>query len=206
MNLQNKISHKFLFAVLLFIGFVLAGEQDSIGYNYQESGVDVLYSPWRDSYNYSQQPKQVGCPFCRHFSEEMFEEKNFVLLHSHGIVVLLTMYPYHDGHIIVFPQEHVTHLHELSMQRRCLLMEVVSKTTCILERELGIKAFNVGINIGEASGASIPDHLHVHIVPRKKMDIGFIQIIGQVKHIKNDLDRVYSQLKPAFEEEFLEAF
>ncbi len=170
---------------------------------YQEDGLQVMHSPWRDQYNHTNSNKVCeGCPFCRHFDQEDFGESEFVLFKDDSVVVLLTLYPYHDGHIMIFPRDHVVQLHDLEEDVFNKMMQSIGVCTRILKNEFGYEGFNVGANIGVASGASIPDHIHMHIVPRKKVDVGFMQIIGQVKHIKIDLVRIYNKLKPVFDKEF----
>lgn len=188
-------------SLIVFSGTIFAQDQ-TIASCYQQTELDILYSPWRHEYNSAKKEKSLSCPFCRHFTQQAFEEKNFVLLDTQGIIVLLTMYPYHDGHLIVFPKDHVEQLHELSSQTRFEMSEIISEATKILKEELGALGFNIGYNIGQAGGASVPDHIHIHIVPRKKNDLGFMQMIGQTKHIKQDLVKLYEQLKPAFDKKF----
>ena len=68
----------------------------------------------------------------------------------------------------------------------------------MLNQALKPDGANVGINLGEIAGATIPDHLHIHIVPRYKSDIGFIQLIGETRVVSFDMNHLYDQLKPYF--------
>ena len=114
-------------------------------------------------------------------------------------MVILNAYPYAGGDLLVVPGDHVSDLDLCSLEVRSEIMEIVSAGSVILKKNLGAMGVNIGINAGKAAGAGIPDHIHVHLVPRWEGDTNFLPIIGKTKQISVDLGRVYSELKEPFQ-------
>ncbi len=170
----------------------------------QQLSSPILYAPWRDRYlgggkeNNTQQENK-RCPFCLQIAEHA-NSKYFILRRFEHHVVMLNLYPYAKGHLLIVPYEHVKRMENLSLQSRRELIEIISSSTAILENVLHAQGINIGVNLGSVAGASVPDHLHVQIVPRRKRDIGFIQLIGKTNVASCDLQHVYKLLKPAFEQ------
>src|SRR5207253_805618 len=103
--------------------------------------------------------------------------------------VILNLYPYNGGHLLILPQQHIAHLEEVSQEIRAELMELISASIVILKNVLGAQGINAGLNLGRASGAGIPSHLHFHVVPRWVGDTSFITTIGNTKNVSVDLER-----------------
>lgn len=164
---------------------------------------DAVYTPWRDIYK--QEEKQVRC--CREIPQEkkcvfctLPDEPghNFILARHEYCFVLMNIYPYTKGHILVIPYQHTARLSELPEAARLEIMNVVAHAIDILQTELECEGFNIGVNMGEAAKASVPDHLHIHIMPRYKVDSGFAQLIGGTKVVAWDLALLYEQFLPLF--------
>lgn len=159
-----------------------------------------LYAPWRGSYTHEAQEQthlDKGCPFCLQDSQD--DARNYVIKRYKHTLVLLNLYPYNPGHLLIVPMAHVAKLSDLSPEARAELMDVTAQAVTILEKHLGNSGTNVGLNLGdEAAGGSIPEHLHVHIVPRWKGDTNFLPVIAQTKQLSQDLNVVYDVLIKAF--------
>jgi ATP adenylyltransferase len=114
------------------------------------------------------------------------------------VFVILNAYPFNPGHLMVCPSRHVERLRDMTSEETSALFEMVKKSQAMLEHEFSSTNFNVGINEGPFSGASI-DHLHVHVVPRWPRELGFIDTVGKVRAIVFTMDEVYEKLKGKLE-------
>lgn len=157
----------------------------------------LLYAPWRSNY-LTQESNSSGCSFCTQISEQQ-DEKNFILARFNYCTVFLNLYPYNSGHVLVVPYTHESNLNNLSTQERHELIDITSLTIKILQDTLNCDGTNMGLNIGKASGGSIPDHLHAHIVPRWLGDTNFVVTTTDTKVISFDLFITYKKLKKAFD-------
>ena len=165
--------------------------------------MDILYAPWRDKYvKHSGKDKNdisEPCVFCAIFLEQDSAHHEFILKKTEHAVVLLNIYPYNGGHLLIIPLQHAANLDELSKQARAEIIELVSASAAILKDRLQTEGVNAGLNLGRASGAGIPEHLHFHVVPRWLGDTGFMTTIGQTRNVSVDLKKTYEELKPAFQ-------
>lgn len=166
--------------------------------------MDILYAPWRDKYVTGNSKLSNGaeqaCVFCEKFSlQEAAHTHEFVLKKTKHAFVILNLYPYNGGHLLILPAQHIAHLEELTQQVRAELMELVSASIVILKTILRAEGVNAGLNLGRAGGAGIPAHLHFHVVPRWLGDTSFITTIGNTKNVSVDLEKVYNDLKPSFD-------
>lgn len=153
-----------------------------------------LYAPWRSSYFKSD---DTGCPFCNAVTTND-DVGALVLARFDSVLVMLNRYPYNAGHLLVIPHAHEAGLSALSPAVRGEIMEATNRCIQVLTEKLECKGVNVGFNFGECSGGSIPDHLHMHILPRWQGDTNFLATIGQTKLVSFDLEEMYEKLKGAF--------
>lgn len=162
-----------------------------------------LYAPWRGKYiadtahKKDREKPAHECVFCQQLQENQ-DEKHFILRRFNHTFVMLNLYPYAGGHLLLLPYAHVTDLYELESHVLDELMAVTSASTRVVKEVLDAKGVNVGINLGIAAGAGIPSHLHMHVLPRWPSDTNFLPLIGNVKPISIDLPQVYQRLKVAF--------
>ncbi|MBV8661270.1 MAG: HIT domain-containing protein [Candidatus Dependentiae bacterium] len=165
--------------------------------------MDILYAPWRDKYiNHSKKQSSSSdeaCVFCEKNAEKDPDKQEFVLKKTKHAFIILNLYPYNGGHLLILPHKHVANLEDLSKAARAELMELVSASITIVKKVLNAEGINAGLNLGRASGAGIPGHLHFHVVPRWFGDTSFITTIGHTKNVSVDLERIYNDLKPAFQ-------
>lgn len=134
-----------------------------------------------------------NCPLCQEI-----DKQNLVIRNFDNFAITLNKYPYKPGHIMVLPKEHKPNLTGLSPEHQCELIQIISWATRLFEKDLDTPSLNIGINHGYDSGASIPQHLHVHIVPRKHNDIGFVDIIAREPTLREDSIKYAEKVKEVF--------
>jgi len=163
----------------------------------------TLYAPWRTSYIKSLTPKREknknDCVFCQNI-EDTDDAKNYILKRFPRTIVILNLYPYNPGHLMVLPHEHKPDLISIDAATRTEIIEVATQTIELLKKTITPDGFNTGLNLGTASGGGIPSHLHYHILPRWNGDTNFLPLLADTKVIGVDLNELYHQLKPLAEQ------
>lgn len=158
--------------------------------------MEFLHAYWR--MDYIEAPKKNG-PRKNPFIEIPLveDEKSVRILYksSHSFIVM-NIFPYNPGHLMAIPYREVKEMSELSQEERADLWETVIKAQNILTKGMQPDGFNIGINLGSAAGAGIPQHLHIHIVPRWNGDTNFLPVISQTKSLPQALDYLWDRLKP----------
>lgn len=129
-----------------------------------------------------------GCVFCAKAATPAEDRANLVVARSERAMLLLNIYPYSNGHLMAVPYAHVSALSELDDEQLTELMRLARLAEQALGQALSPQGFNVGINIGKASGAGLANHLHIHIVPRWTGDTNFMTVIGETRTIPELLD------------------
>jgi ATP adenylyltransferase len=156
-----------------------------------------LYAPWRMEYIGAKQ--DAGCLFCRALDANPSEDvSNLVVWRPEGALVMLNRFPYNNGHLMLAPRAHVGSLADLSDEQSVQLMAALRRSLRVLEREMNPEGFNIGVNQGKVAGAGMPDHVHVHVVPRWNGDTNFMPVLGEVKVINEHLQRSWEKLSRAF--------
>ena len=155
-----------------------------------------LWAPWRMEYIGGEQPP--GCLFCRVIENPDDKDAELVVWRPEDAIVIMNKFPYNPGHAIVAPKAHVPGLEELDDNQTTHLMRALRRTIEVLRRTLTPNGFNVGANIGRAAGAGIPDHVHLHVVPRWDGDTNFMPVIDDVKVVPEALAQTAAKLREAF--------
>jgi ATP adenylyltransferase len=156
-----------------------------------------LWAPWRMTY-IENHDKEDGCVFCNAQAKEDSAE-NLIAHRGERAYVILNRYPYTGGHLMVVPFEHKATLEELDPQARAEMMELTSRCMIILRSLYKPHGFNVGVNIGEAAGAGVREHVHIHIVPRWKGDTNFMSSLGETRVIPEALEITYQRVTNEFQ-------
>lgn len=162
-----------------------------------------LYAPWRSSYSSSvartkhEKALPKDCVFCVQFKAKN-DAQNFILKRTKHNAIMLNRFPYNAGHLLIMPLAHHATLTKLSKPARTELMELLTKSSHIVQKELKADGVNIGLNIGKAAGAGIPSHLHFHVLPRWYGDTNFLPTLTDTKQISFDLHAMYEQLKKRF--------
>ena len=163
--------------------------------------MDKLWSPWRSKYIESFKPggkTEEGCLFCR-IAKENRDKENFVIYRGKSAYIVMNLYPYNSGHLMIVPYIHLPSLKELDDQTKLECMKLVDLGIEALEKSIYPQGYNVGVNIGKCSGAGIDDHVHFHIVPRWSCDTNFMPVLNDVKLISQAMEDTYGKLKGALE-------
>jgi ATP adenylyltransferase len=142
--------------------------------------------------------KEEGCVFCNAQAKPDGTE-NLIAFRGRSSYVILNRFPYTSGHLMVIPFAHAAGIEELDANTRAEMMELTSRCTTELRQIYKPQGFNVGINMGDASGASI-EHLHQHVVPRYPKEMGFLDVISGEKIIIEDPVVTMKKLRIALEE------
>lgn len=153
--------------------------------------MDLLWAPWRIGY-IRDVKKNKKCIFCQAKTKP---KKNYVFIENHYSMAMLNIYPYNNGHTLVFPLRHIDKLSALKKMEIWDMYETVNMTIELLDRVLKPEGYNLGINLSEVAGAGVKKHLHIHIVPRWKADTNFMPVIFNTKVISQSLEELYKQLK-----------
>lgn len=136
-----------------------------------------------------------GCVFCAAQAKPDGPDNWIVVREPHAFVIL-NIYPYNSGHVMVCPARHVTAMSELSPEEGAALFALTARTVDLLRSAMNAEAVNMGANLGRAAGGSI-DHLHVHLVPRWTGDTNFMPVIGETKVMVQMLSDTWARLREA---------
>jgi ATP adenylyltransferase len=163
--------------------------------------MDILWSPWRYAYiksgeNASNEPR--GCVLCGILSNNASDKDNFILYRGKFNFVVLNIYPYISGHLMVVPFAHIAELDQAEKNITNELMDLTKRCQTILRDTYQPHGFNIGINQGKAAGAGVAEHLHQHVLPRWVGDANFMTAIGETRTIPEDLRTTYKKLKGKF--------
>lgn len=148
---------------------------------------------------YIENSKEDGCVFCNAPEKEDGAE-NLIAFRGEHAYVILNRYPYTSGHLMVVPFQHKASLEGLDPRTRAEMMELTTRCMTVLRGIYRPQAFNVGINIGEAAGAGIKEHVHIHIVPRWAGDTNFMSAVGETRVLPESLDQTWQRVKNGFSE------
>lgn len=124
--------------------------------------------------------------------------ENLVLKRDEQVLIVMNRYPYNSGHLMIAPLRHVGELDELEQSELLGVMDGSMKCIAALRAAYAPQGFNVGFNLGEAGGAGVPGHLHLHVVPRWTGDTNFMPVVGETKVLPEGLDQTYERLKGYF--------
>ncbi len=142
--------------------------------------------------------KTAGCVFCN-VQEETDGPGNLVILRGEGCFVILNRYPYTSGHLMVVANAHHASLEDLDPATRAEMMELATRGMGVLRSIYHPDAFNVGANIGEAAGAGIAGHVHIHVVPRWTGDASFMMTLAETKVMPEALEDTYARVRAEWE-------
>ena len=154
-----------------------------------------LWAPWRLEY-VSQADEVTGCPLCAEAAGEV--EESLVVHRGRRALALLNKYPYSSGHLILAPFEHVGELERLDDDTALELHRLSVQALDALRAAYRPGGFNLGWNIGRAAGAGIPDHAHMHVVPRWDGDTSFMPVLGDAKVLPEHLLDSRERLRAAW--------
>ncbi len=152
-----------------------------------------LYAPWRSNY-INKKNSDGSCIFCS-CSAEQDDAQHFIVRRFKQCYVMVNLFPYNAGHLLIIPYEHQDSLEKFPQATRHEIMDVTTTSIALLKDLFAADGINVGLNIGgPAAGGSIPEHLHMHVLPRWLGDTNFLVTLADTKQISVDLHEVYKKL------------
>jgi ATP adenylyltransferase len=154
--------------------------------------IQPIWAPWRIEYILSK--KGPGCIFCDKPKEDR-DRDNLILYRGRLNYVIMNLYPYNNGHLMVVPYRHLYSILDLSDDEMLEMMKITNLSVTALKEAFHPEGFNIGMNIGRVAGAGIEEHLHLHVIPRWVGDTHFMTLLGEVKvipeHVRSSYDRLY---------------
>ncbi len=160
-------------------------------------GMQRLWTPHRMVYIESgQEPERAHCPFCA--QPGMGDEEGLIVARGEHAFVLMNLYPYNTGHVLVCPYRHIGTYDLASPEEILEIGELTQTAMRVITEVMRVDGFNIGMNQGRLAGAGIPDHLHQHIVPRWNLDSNFLPIIARTKAMPQLLGDVRQSLADAW--------
>ncbi len=155
--------------------------------------MDTLWAPWR--IEYVTHPKTEGCVFCNAIARGPNAE-DYVLHVGPLAAIVMNRFPYGHAHLLVLPRRHTADFSGLSREEHAELSDLLRVCTEVLQATMYPHGFNIGMNLGQAGGAGILDHLHWHILPRWPGDVNALALICEVRSIPEHLAATYAKLRP----------
>ena len=154
-----------------------------------------LWAPWRMEYVTAGVDKP-GCIFCA--GPEAGDEGSLIVHRGQRCYVLMNLYPYSSGHLMVAPYRHVAEPGELEADERAEMWELLDRALAVLREVLEPHGFNAGLNLGRVAGAGVEDHIHLHVVPRWNGDTNFMPVLADVKVMPEHLRRTAERIRSAW--------
>jgi ATP adenylyltransferase len=168
--------------------------------------VDRLWTPWRYQYITGESGEKSGddqssnsCIFCTLPRQDPAQdERNYILHRARHNFVVLNLYPYTSGHLLIIPYEHTSELDSVSKAATDELMDLAKRAQTILREAYRPAGFNLGMNLGRAAGAGVAAHVHLHLMPRWTGDANFMSTVGETRVLPEDLPTTYKKLSGKF--------
>jgi ATP adenylyltransferase len=157
--------------------------------------MDHLWSPWRLAY-ITGGSSSGGCVFCDALSDAGADR--LIVHRGTTCFVILNLYPYNNGHLMVIPNRHIASLAAATPEERGELIDLTMRAEIALTEAYQPHGLNMGINLGKPAGAGILDHVHMHVVPRWNGDTNFMTVVGQTRVLPEELADTAAKLRPVF--------
>lgn len=158
-----------------------------------------LWSPWRSEYISSSDAREhASCFLCMCAAATEATVENLVVAQFKHTIVVMNRYPYNAGHLLIAPREHIGELDALQSDVAHEFMDVLQTAVRITREVLQPHGCNVGANLGRVAGAGVPDHLHMHVLPRWSGDTNFMPTIAETKVISESIAETWRRFNEAF--------
>lgn len=169
--------------------------------------LDHLWAGWRSAYIQAVTtddsvlaPDEHGSLFERILGSGRPDDETFIVHRGEHCFVILNAYPYTNGHVLVLPNRAVADLAELSPDEHEQLWRFVTDAVGAIQTAYSCDGVNVGMNLGRAGGAGVPDHLHVHVLPRWDGDTNFMTAIAETRVLPETLGQTFTKLRTTWPE------
>jgi ATP adenylyltransferase len=160
--------------------------------------MDYLWTPWRYAY-VSQADQAGGCVFCDKQAAGD-DEKNFIVHRARWNYLLLNIFPYTVGHVLIAPYRHIASLTEAEPEELTELMDLTRRTEQALRKIYRPHGLNLGMNLGAAAGAGVAGHMHMHVLPRWVADANFMAVVAETRVLPETLETTWTKLRAEFQE------
>jgi ATP adenylyltransferase len=160
--------------------------------------MDYLWTPWRYAY-VSTADKPCNCVFCE--KQKGKDQEALIVHRGRYCFVVLNIFPYTSGHVMIIPYQHVDQLQKLPAAAAQEMMALAQRLEGILRAEYHPDGINLGMNVGKAAGAGVAGHIHMHVLPRWVADANFMTVVGETRVLPESLEETWKRLKDAFERE-----
>jgi ATP adenylyltransferase len=164
--------------------------------------MDRMWSPWRSEY-VSEAAERVPADGASVFTQLLNEDAdadNLILWRGEHVFVIMNRYPYNNGHVLIVPYREVETYTALRTEEQQAIATTIDRCIRWINAALSPEGVNVGMNLGAAAGAGIPEHLHVHVVPRWAGDTNFMTSTGETRVLPEDLATTYEKLRAAIDD------
>ena len=156
--------------------------------------LETLWAPWRVEY-FEKEPRNLN--FLSEAAQASDDAAHLVIARRKNAFLMMNRYPYAVGHLMAVPYRKVAELSALGDNEVVELWNLVTHAQALLRAATKAQGFNIGLNLGECAGAGVPDHLHIHIVPRWSGDTNFMPILAGTRMLSEALSALYDKLMEA---------
>ena len=157
--------------------------------------MDYLWTPWRYAYVTTAE-KISGCLFCD-LLKAGDDEKANIVYRGRDCFIILNTYPYTSGHVMILPYAHLDELQKLPAGAAHEMMDLSQRMETVLRQLYSPNGINLGMNIGQAAGAGVAGHIHMHVLPRWVADANFMSVVGETRVLPEALETTYSRIRGA---------
>ena len=158
--------------------------------------MDYLWTPWRFAY-LTGVDQASGCVLCQK-AEEPDDERSLIVHRGRKNYLLLNLFPYTVGHLMIAPYRHIATLEESDSEELAEMIELTRRAEAALRRIYRPQGLNLGMNIGKAAGAGVAGHIHMHVLPRWEADANFMSVIGETRVLPEELTVTWGKLRGEF--------
>jgi ATP adenylyltransferase len=158
--------------------------------------VERLFTPWRLTY-VTAADRTPGCVLCQALGGA--EGADRLVVHTGELnFVVMNLFPYCGGHVMVAPRRHVGSLAEATLEELAEMMALARRLEAVFREEYHPHGINVGMNLGRSAGAGVADHIHLHLVPRWTGDTSFMTVVSGTRVIPEEPEQACRRLRPYF--------
>jgi len=161
--------------------------------------MDHLWTPWRYAYVTTAE-KISGCLFCD-LLQAGDDEKAKIVYRGEHCFIILNAFPYTSGHVMVLPYAHLDELRKLPVEAAHEMIGLCQKMEGVLRQLYSPNGLNLGMNIGQAAGAGVAGHIHMHLLPRWVADSNFMSVVGETRILPEALDTTYQRICGALKQQ-----
>jgi ATP adenylyltransferase len=155
--------------------------------------MDLLWSPWRYQYVTKANPNSGQCIFC---DKPKADDRTSLILHrAERNFVLLNLYPYTNGHLMIAPYQHVATLEDCPSETLAEMMSLTQHAESVVRKVYRPQGINVGMNLGECAGAGVAGHIHMHLLPRWTGDASFLSVVGETRVLPEELGVSWQRIR-----------